>query len=68
VLIFAGTHGHLDRHPSDRLRAYEEQLFDFLEKKHGDITKTVVQSGKIDDALKPKLEAALKEFDTLFSS
>ena len=29
---------------------------------------TIVESGKIDDAVKAQLEAALKEFDGVFSS
>jgi F-type H+/Na+-transporting ATPase subunit alpha len=66
VMIFAGTHGHLDAIATDKLKGYEEQLFAHLEKKHPEITKTIVDSGKIDDALKGKLEAALKEFNATF--
>jgi F-type H+-transporting ATPase subunit alpha len=68
IMIFAGTHGHLDKLPTDKLKGYEEQLFSFLEKRHADIAKTILSSGKIDDALKAKLEAALKEFDGIFTA
>jgi F-type H+-transporting ATPase subunit alpha len=67
VIIFAGTHGYLDTIPADKLRAYEEQLFSFLEKKYPEITKTILSSGKIDDALRAQLESALKEFASVFT-
>jgi len=38
----------------------------FIEKKYPEIYKEIVSSGKIDDALKAKLEKALKEFDGVF--
>ena len=66
VIIFAGTHGYLDKHPMDKLKSYEEQLSAFIEKKYPEIYKEIVSSGKIDDALKAKLEKALKEFDGVF--
>jgi len=68
VIIFAGTHGYLDTVPADKLRAYEDQLFTHLEKKHPEIMKTIVSSGKIDDALRAQLEAALKEFASIFTA
>jgi F-type H+-transporting ATPase subunit alpha len=68
VIIFAGTHGYLDTIPADKLRTYEEQLFSFLEKKYPEITKTIVSSGKIDDALRAQLESALKEFASVFTA
>jgi F-type H+-transporting ATPase subunit alpha len=66
VIIFAGTHGYLDKHPTDKLGNYEEQLASFIEKKHPEIYQEIVKSGKIEDALKSKMDHALKEFDTVF--
>jgi len=66
VVIYAVTHGYLDKHPIDKLKSYEEQLSAFIEKKYPEIYKEIVSSGKIDDALKAKLEKALKEFDGVF--
>jgi F-type H+-transporting ATPase subunit alpha len=66
VTIFAGTHGYLDKHPIDKLKDYEAQLAAFLEKKYPEIYKDIVTSGKIEDALKSKIEQALKEFDGVF--
>ena len=66
IIIYAGTKGYLDRHPTNRLGAYEQQLTDFLAKKYPEISTTIVSSGKMDDELLAKLEKALKEFDGTF--
>ena len=66
IVIFAGTMGCLDQYPIDKLKDYEQQLMSFIDKKHPEILTEIVSSGKIDDALKVKLLAALKEFDGVF--
>ena len=66
LIIFAATHGYLDKYSMDKLNEFEKQMNDFMDKKHPEITKEIVQSGKIDDALKAKVEAALKEFQGVF--
>jgi F-type H+-transporting ATPase subunit alpha len=68
VIIYAGTNGYLDKYPTDRLRDYEQQLATFIERKHPGIYSEIVSSGKIDDALKAKLDGALKEFDGVFTA
>jgi len=66
VLIYAGTHGYLDKHPVNKLGEYERQLEAFIVKKYPEIFKDIVSTGKLEDALKAKLEQALKEFDAAF--
>jgi F-type H+-transporting ATPase subunit alpha len=66
VIVYAGTHGFLDKYPIEKLREYEEQLASTIEKKHPEIYREIVSSGKIDDSLKTKLEQVLKEFDGIF--
>jgi hypothetical protein len=39
-----------------------------MDKKYPEVSKTILESGKIDDALKAKLEAALKEFGGIFTA
>ncbi len=68
LVIYAGTHGYLDKHALNKIKAYEEQLFVWIEKKHPEVLTTIVSSGKIDDSLKPKVDAALKEFNDVFSA
>src|SRR6476660_2323577 len=56
ILIFAGTHGYLDKYPTDQIKKYEDGLFQYLETKHADMLKDLTTSGKIDDQLKARLE------------
>jgi len=67
LIIFAGTNGYLDKHPLDRLQAYETQMFDFMEKKHPEIIAELKEKGKIEDSLKAKMQAALTEFEEVFT-
>ncbi len=66
VMIYVGTNGYVDKYPVTSLKRYEKELFIFLDRKHPDVLKEIVSSGKLEDALKQKLNAALKEFDTQF--
>lgn len=66
LVIYAGTFGYLDKYPLDKLGEYERQLGAFVDKKYPEIFKEIVSTGKLEDALKAKLNQALKEFDTVF--
>ena len=68
VMIFAGTHGHLDKYPTDQLGRFEHELNQYLDSKHPEVLKDVLSTGKIDDQLRVRLEKALKEFDGVFSA
>jgi F-type H+-transporting ATPase subunit alpha len=67
VTIYAGTNGFLDKHPVNRLKEYEIQLSDFLNRKYPAIYTDVVTKGQIDADIKGRLESALKEFDGIFT-
>jgi F-type H+-transporting ATPase subunit alpha len=67
VIIYAGTHGYLDKVPENRIKEYEQQLFSFLDRKHPEVLKEISSSGKLEDALKGKINAALKEFEAIFT-
>ena len=68
LIVYAGTHGYLDKYPMNRLKDYETELFEMIERKYPDILKEVVTSGKIDDSLKPRIAQALEEFDGIFQA
>jgi F-type H+-transporting ATPase subunit alpha len=67
VIVFAGTHGYLDKHPVEKLGEYEIQLCAYIEKKYPEVFPSIVKTGKLDES-KKQLEAALKEFDGVFSA
>ncbi|MEK6580203.1 MAG: F0F1 ATP synthase subunit alpha [Bdellovibrionota bacterium] len=66
VIVYAGVNGFCDKVPVAKLKDYERQLFEHIEKKHGALFKDIIEKGKIDETVKPKLEAVLKEFEGIF--
>ena len=68
LVVFAGTHGYLDKHPIASLVNYESQLFDFMDRKYPEVLKEIAKTGKIDDAFKAKISKALEEFNTVFGA
>ncbi|MGZ3696984.1 MAG: F0F1 ATP synthase subunit alpha [Bdellovibrionota bacterium] len=68
IIIYAATHGYLDKFPVEKLKDYETQLQQFMDSKHPEIYKGVRETGKIDDTIKGKLDGALKEFAGVFTA
>ena len=64
--IFAGTNGFVDEVPAKDVRRFETELFAFAEARHGATMKELADKKAIDDALKAKLEALIKEFKAQF--
>lgn len=67
LVIYAGTNGYLDKYPTTKLKAYEKELLDFVAKKYPEVSKEIIEKGKIEDSLKPKLEQVFKEFEKVFA-
>jgi F-type H+/Na+-transporting ATPase subunit alpha len=66
AIIYAGTNGMLDDLPLDQIRAFEQELYRFLENAHPAILITIKEKKTIDDDLKAKLNSALQEFKARF--
>jgi F-type H+-transporting ATPase subunit alpha len=66
AIIFAGTNGMLDDLPLDQIKAFEQELYRFLENAHPAILTTIKEKKTIDDDLKGKLNSALQEFKARF--
>ncbi len=66
AIIYAGTNGVLDDLPLDRIKAFEQELYRFLENAHPAILTTIKEKKTIDDDMKGNLNAALQEFKTRF--
>src|SRR5205814_1912243 len=67
AIIYAGTNGYLDPVPIADLRAYELQLYRFLESRHPGILTGIAGKKQVDDALKGELDRAMKEFGSQFA-
>jgi F-type H+-transporting ATPase subunit alpha len=66
AIIFAGTNGYLDNVSTADVRAFETELYQFIESRHPQLFRGVAEKKQLDDQLKPALEAAVKEFATAF--
>jgi F-type H+-transporting ATPase subunit alpha len=64
--IFAGTNGFVDEVSVANVRRFESELFAFADARHAATMKELADKKVIDDALKPKLEALIKEFKAQF--
>ncbi len=64
--IYAGTNGHVDEVPAAQVRRFESELFAFADARHGATMKELADKKVIDDALKAKIEALIKEFKAQF--
>jgi F-type H+-transporting ATPase subunit alpha len=60
AIIFAGTAGHLDNVPVAEVRAFEEELYKFLETRHPALLTGIAEKKQLDDQLKGALDAAVR--------
>src|SRR5690349_1833858 len=59
AIIFAGTQGFLDDMPVDQIRAFEEFLFGFLDRKHAQVLGDIANKKELTDDLRSALGAAI---------
>jgi F-type H+-transporting ATPase subunit alpha len=68
LILFAGTNGYLDRVAESDIAAYEEQLYQFVDVRHGALMARLTELKKLDDELKADVGSALEEFTEQFIS
>jgi F-type H+-transporting ATPase subunit alpha len=62
AMLYAATHGMLDRSPVTDIGAYEKELYVFLETRHPALLPALAEARPIDGRLAARLTAALAEF------
>jgi F-type H+-transporting ATPase subunit alpha len=68
AIIFAGTNGYLDTIGISEIRAFETELYEFIETRHPQVFGGIAEKKQLDDRLKAALDAAVKEFAGDFAS
>jgi len=68
LIVYCGTKGLLDDIAVDQCRAFESEMYKFVEVSHPAILQEIREKKAIDDALKSKIDAALKDFKQRFVS
>ncbi len=66
VIIYAGTRGFLDSIPVEDVKRYEKELYAFMEEKHPEILKEIVEKKQLTSELDEALRRALEEFNSIF--
>jgi len=62
AIIFAGTNGYLDSIPVSELRAFETELYTFIDNRHPQLFRGIAAKKQLDDPLKASLTDAVKTF------
>jgi F-type H+-transporting ATPase subunit alpha len=68
AIIYAGINGYLDTVAVADVRAFETELYQFIESRHPDVFHGIVEKKQLDDPLKAALDTAVKAFSTQFAS
>jgi len=66
VFIYAATNGNLDAIPADAVGKFESDLYQFLNAEHGEMMKTLADTGDMTDGLKEQIDTALAVFTEKF--
>ena len=68
IMIYAATNGYLDPVDVERVRAYENDLFTFLDTRRAQLLSGLAEKKQIDDQIKTDLNQALTEFGQAFAA
>jgi F-type H+/Na+-transporting ATPase subunit alpha len=68
AIIYAGTNGYLDNIAVSEVRAFEVELYKFIETRYPEVFRGIVEKKQLDDQLKGALDRAVKEFAGDFSA
>ncbi|HEY0758180.1 MAG TPA: F0F1 ATP synthase subunit alpha [Acidisarcina sp.] len=66
ILIYAGTNGYLDDLKVEQIRAFEAGLYKYLDSAQSALLNDIVTKKSLDDDLKGRINAALKEYKQNF--
>jgi len=66
IIIYTVTNGYLDDLPVDNLQRFEEEYLSFVDSNYAEVKEEIVESGKLSDELKEKLDEIVKEFKDMF--
>ena len=68
VVTFAGNEGFLDDLPLAKVKSFEKELLQFIDKKHAALEHEIAAKKALDDNLKAKLKDAVRHFKNEFTT
>src|SRR6201994_3792343 len=66
IILFAGTQGYLDDLPVSDIHAFEEGLYKYFDASQSSVMDDLGKKKQLDDDVKNKLQAAVKEYKANF--
>ncbi len=66
MIIYAGTNGFLDDLEVKDIRAFESELYKYVDSANPGLLRTIEEKKALDDAIKADLNKTLKEFKEQF--
>jgi len=68
VMLFAGTQGYLDQFQVSEIRGFEDGLYPYMESAQSALMEDLTNKKQLDDDIKGRLHAALKEYSENYKS
>jgi len=68
LVIYGATNGWLDSYPVSQVMTWHDGFLAFMADKHPTIAQSIVSEGKMTDAIKSDLDAALTEYKGIFTA
>jgi F-type H+/Na+-transporting ATPase subunit alpha len=68
IILYAATNGYLDPVAVEQVKAYELDLYKFLDTRKASLLQALAKAKAIDDTIKPELNQALEEFGKTFAA
>jgi F-type H+/Na+-transporting ATPase subunit alpha len=68
AIVFAGTNGYLDNIAVSDVPTFEAELYSFIDSRHPELFRGIVEKKQLDDQLKASLDGAVKQFAAEFAS
>ncbi len=66
LIIYAGVNGLMDEYELNALGRFEAEFYKFVESRHPEIEKEVMEKKQIDDTIRGKVDALFQEFKKEF--
>jgi F-type H+-transporting ATPase subunit alpha len=68
LAIYAGISGYLDKVPVDAVGRWENEMYAFVEAKHSEVPRLIVERGTLDSEVEKAIKTALDAFQTTFAA
>ncbi|MCR1974261.1 F0F1 ATP synthase subunit alpha [Clostridium sporogenes] len=68
IILYAVVNNHLSDIPVNKIKAFEEELFKYMNTHYREIEKEILEKKQLTDELKSKLDKAINDFKNVFLS